>query len=217
MQFPYTPVIELICLGFALFFISNKRSGYFVYIKWLMLLIVIVEFASFFLHEIYKQRNGWLYNLFVLPAEIICICIALNSICENYFKARKLSILMFLALVLCYVTEGVINGFFKYSHYTNSVFSVYIIFMCCLYYYYLLKSDEVVDIAHESTFWIISGLFFFYFGSTACNLFHKQLEEISQQKNIPLRRIIFIVLNFLLYSCWSYAFVCLKRLRVSHL
>jgi hypothetical protein len=47
-------------------------------------------------------------------------------------------------------------------------------------------------------------VFFFYFGSVACDLFFYQLFLIPNN----LRSDIYAILNLLLYSCWSYSFLC---------
>jgi hypothetical protein len=64
-------------------------------------------------------------------------------------------------------------------------------------------------------FWIVTGLFFFNFGSIACNLFFDYLMVKIPKEYIPINYIIFTVLNFILYGCWSYAFICRYRQMIS--
>jgi hypothetical protein len=55
----------------------------------------------------------------------------------------------------------------------------------------------------------VNGTLIFYFGSTAINIFFDYLvhDKISVF-SYSIRYVTFAILNVLLYSCWSYAFIC---------
>jgi hypothetical protein len=64
-------------------------------------------------------------------------------------------------------------------------------------------------------FWWVAGVLFFYFAATICNLFEEKLEDIVITSTQNLNYFVFKALNIILYSCWSYAFICRKWLKTS--
>ncbi|NCI47820.1 hypothetical protein GWC94_14280 [Sediminibacterium sp. WSJ-3] len=180
-----------------------------------MLFTVMVEIAG---HAMLSMNvpNHWLYNLY-LPVEMLFKYYLLYKICNGYFPVKYLAV-SFLALFgLLYAYEGIASGFNEYSVWSNSAASVGILTICCFYFYYFLKKEEYVDIYQHAPFWIVTALFFFYLGGTACNVFFKYLANIYEKQHIPVRYIIYTLLNFIFYGCWSYSFVCRYRQTTSSL
>jgi hypothetical protein len=212
MPFPFVVILELFCLISSILFLTDKIAGWWRYFIGFLLLTVSIETIAYLMvsSSPSTKSNHWLHNLF-LPVEILCIGYALNKICESYFNSKLWLFTGLGAFSSLYLYESINSNFKEYSFAANATASFWIALVCCLYYYYLLKQDEYIAITKDVSFWIISGCFLFYFGTTACNLFYFYLQHINVEQNKPVRLIIFSVLNFILYSCWSYAFLCKYR------
>jgi len=216
MPFPYFILLEIICFIISIFSIANKKSGWWKYFVWFLAFTILVEVAGYGIVKLsfQKESNHWLYNL-SLPVEFLFISWALYKICIPTFNCKPVIISGLAIFVIIYIIESISSGFLEYSFRANSFASAWITIICCLYFYYLLKQDDYIVISAHAPFWIITGCFFFYFGTTSCNFFYDYLKVINTNQNIPVRYIIFNVLNFILYSCWSYAFICKYRQTIS--
>lgn len=213
MLFPFSQVFECTCLAFAFSYLPGKKAGYWRYFKWFLLVTVLTEMAGFTLLS-FSQPNHWLYNIYI-PIEILFKSYLLYKLCSPYFRVTRWLVPGLALFGVVYLYESFNSSFSAYSFMSNSLASMGIIIICCLYFYYFLKKEEYVNIYTHAPFWIITGLFFFYFGSTACNLFFNYLASIYVKQHIPVRYITFSVLNFILYGCWSYSFVCKYRHPIS--
>jgi len=211
MNFPYTVIIEIVCLFFAITYLK-KEKGYWNGIMWFMLFTVITEMAGYCMRVILHYNNHWLYNFYLL-AEASFMSWLLYKI--SIFNSKPLVITGLAVFVICYLYESIHSDFTEYSSVSNSILCIYLTIVCCLYYYFLLKRDEYINVVKYAPFWIITGCFFFYFGRIGCNFFFEYLVAICNKYGVPVRYIIFIILNFILYGCWSYAFICRYRHTIS--
>ena len=208
--FPFSEVIESICMLLSFVYLSNGKVGYWSYFRWFMLFTVALELTGFTLYFVYHLNNHWLYNI-NLPIEFAFVSGVLYKICSPYFKVLVWLVPGFLLFTGFYLYESINSHFTLYSVISNNIASVIIIIISCFYFYHFLKKEEYVNIYQHPPFWIITGLFFFYFGSTACNVFYNYLASINLKQQIPVRFITFAILNFILYSCWIRAFLCKYR------
>lgn len=215
MLLPFGTIAEYVCLFCAFRFLWNENDRQWALFKWFMLFTVAVETVGY-INLVQNQSNHWLYNIY-LPFEMGFKYFVLYRLCRPYFRVGPW-IALFMAVFAClYAFEGIQSHFAKYSVQANSVGGLGIFIICCAYFYHFLKKDEYVNIYNHAPFWVITGLFFFYLGGTACNLFFNILAEIYMKQHVPVRYIIFTILNFILYGCWSYSFACRYRQRISSL
>jgi len=213
MLFPFSQVFEIICLIIALRYLGRFGNTFWGSFRWFMLITVILEVTGHILRSRGINNHG-LYNLY-MPVETLFYYYVLYRLCRDYFKVAYWLIPFTGIFCILYLYESISTGFSRYSYITNSVMSVSVVIICCLYYYYFLKKEEYVNIYEHAPFWIITALFFFYLGSTACNVFWSYLSNIYATQQIPVRFIIFALLNFIMYGCWSYSFICKYRQTIS--
>lgn len=211
MLYTTTIIVETICLIISLVFLNNEKS-WWKYFKWFLLLTVITEVCAYYWYFVLGKNNHWIFN-FYLPIEVAFIFVVLSKFLKVY--SRRDLIIKFIVFLISYIIESFVNHFREYSSVSNDIASVLIIIECCIYYYLLLRKSEYINITSDSSFWIVSGLFLFYFGSTASNLFQNQLVRLNAKTIVPVRYIIFLVLNFIMYACFSYAFICRSRHKIS--
>jgi hypothetical protein len=204
----YTIIIffEIICLLVSLFYLYKKES-YWKNFIWFLLLTVAVEISGYFIYFIFHHSNHWMFNIYLL-IETLFVSWILYKLCKDYFNCKPWILTGLIIFIIAYLYESIKSNFLEYSFNSNTIISTFIICICCMYYYYLLKNIEYVNLIKHAPFWIIAGIFFFYFGRIASNFFFDYLVSLNKDSIKPVRYIIFIVLNFILYSCWSYAFIC---------
>lgn len=210
MKIPYNLLIEFCCFLVYLYFCKPGIGKIYTILFWFLLFTIIVESVGYYLRYFLSINNQWVYNIYVV-VEMIIIASLLGELIGPFFNIRRVNRWVGILLFSSYTIETISTHFQKYASITNSLFSVYVVIMCCLYFYYFLHSEEDIPILVHPPFWLISGLFFFYFGSSACNLFFDYLAMVNLQHARPLRYFIMLLLNFLLYGCWGYAIVCQKK------
>jgi hypothetical protein len=201
-------LIEFICLVIA-YTNLPKHTNWRKFV-WFLYLIVAIEITGYITYFIFHQKNHWVYNIYLLISTP-SYCIILSYMCKPFFKANLIIFLGFLVFSGLFLYETFTVGFLQYANMSSNFNAVFFMIICCLFYHFLLKSDGYINLSIYPPFWIITGMFFFHFGSTGCNLFAKYLIQLNQKMHTPLRYSIFIILNFILYSCWSYAFICKKK------
>jgi len=215
MIFTIIVILCFLCWLSALFFYRKEKGGYSLSMVWFMGLTTVVELTGYLVYFQFHQKNNyWVFNSF-LPIETFFLAWLLHKIVKPYFNSRPWIILGLATFSVIYFYESIQHGFLGMSMSAKKFASIFIILLCLCYYYFLLKKEEYVPLKTHPPFWLVTGCFFFYFGSICCDFFFEYLKTVNSISIKPVRYIIFIVLNFLLYSCWSYSFLCRYRQTIS--
>lgn len=206
-MYPFNLFIEIICFILSLLFLRHRDAGIWKYFKTYMLLTVLVEAAGWLLRTYWQLNNQWLYNLFA-PVQAAFLCWIFYRIYPRQFNSRYFLGACLLLFGGVYAYECFTHPFTRFNNYGWIVFSYSIILACGLYYYFLLRDDEYTNLSCYPPFWFVTGVFIHFFGSSVCTIFFNELVRINIAYNISLRYVLFILFNFILYGCWSYAFLC---------
>jgi len=199
---------EFICFLAALvFLIKDKDTAWKLLIPYL-LLTCLVETTGVYMRKVAHVPNYTLYNTFLL-LECGITGYMFYSLYKPFKSTGKWLITWYAIFIAVYVMELVMNHFKTFVSITATVMSVVFV-LASLYYYYLKLMDENFDrLAFSAPFWWVGGALFFYFGSTTCNIFFDYLSSLNPIANhLSIRYYIFILLDVILYSFWSYAFLC---------
>lgn len=210
--FSFNILIELVCFFIALYFLQSDKKAYWKIFIPFLFLTVSTEFYGRYLAKFLHQPNGWLYNIY-LVIEILFIHFILMKSTEPFFsKARLFVGISLLIISLVYVVE---YGFLQTEGFYNTtykVFSITTVILCLIFYYGFVKHDTYIVLNQYPSFWLIAGILFFYFGGTVMNFIYQVLTiEITPNKTI--RSYTNHVLILLMYSFWSYSFICRHRTR----
>jgi hypothetical protein len=209
------PAIELICFIISLFCLTNKRVGWYKHFLWFLLLTVIVENVGYFTYFYFNIKNNhWIYNTY-LPILTFFIGWVLFKVGQPHFNSKALVLSGLVVFTISYLIESIKSHFTEYSAIASILFSICTIIICFIYYFRLLNDETNITISTHEPFWIISGIFIYYFVSTSANFFFKYLIEINKIKLVPIRYSIFLFLNLALYGTWAYAFICKQKKTIS--
>lgn len=171
----------------------------------------VIEFSGTYIGIRYGNNN-WEYNIFLMCESGFTSLMFINLF-SKYTDSKPMIIYGLTLFVVCYATEMAYHSFLYYDNLTYGFMSIQFVLYSLYYFYLLLKDDAVVKFKYSPDFWWICGTLFFYFGSTACNLFYHQLDNIQIYRGEQLIDFIFKLLNVILYGCWSYSFICRKWIR----
>ncbi len=176
-----------------------------------LLLTTLVEGTGYIVYFVlHKPNNYWVFNAF-LPVEILYLSWLFFKILPPNWTNR-IFLISGAVLFLCfYFFESATSSFLLMSNTAKKMAGFYITLLCLLYYYGLFKSNEYIELKKSVAFWIISGCFLFYVSSIVCDIFFDYLLIINYKNLKPVRYLIFIFLNLIMYGCWSYAFICRYR------
>jgi len=204
-------------LSFVIAFVCLARDASPVWRRMILFLFItcVTEMLGIHIKRLYLadrvhvHPNVWLYNiLLIFQAGFIS---SMFLLILNKYTNGKLIIISGLALLgVLYVFELLSHGIFAYNNITNTLMSVLFVLYSYYYYYCLLKNDKYVNLTFSPDFWWIAGALLFYFGRTACNVFFDILSLLKP--DIVITYPIYKVLNIILYSYWSYSFMCRKWL-----
>ncbi|MDB5158255.1 MAG: hypothetical protein JWR50_2962 [Mucilaginibacter sp.] len=212
--FPAYVVAELICFIIAFICLYGEKEIAWKVLIPFMLIICIAEIGSIPFKAIYRANpipsnsNAWIFNILML-FQISVFSNMFNHLFKKYISSKPLIITGLAALFLIYVYELFTNknGLWDYNSETNSVMSVLFICYSLYYYYLLLRDEEYVNLNSSPAFWWVTGTLFFFFGKTIYDQFYDTIKSQFNSNTIDLS-FITTILIIILYSCWSYAFIC---------
>nr|WP_294943265.1 hypothetical protein [uncultured Mucilaginibacter sp.] len=206
---------EFLCFLAALIFLYRDKSAAWRLFMFYLLLTFCTETTGLVMRKVYGMPNLQLYNIFVL-AECSFTSIFFYNLLKPYGYSIKWLYGWLATFALMYTAELWFTHFKEFAAFSAAGMSIVFV-LACLWFYYLKLTDERYEpLLSSGEFWWVSGALFFYFGSTACNIFFDYLSqnEVSTY-NGSIRYIIFNVLNIILYSFWSFSSICRYRQRRS--
>jgi hypothetical protein len=214
--FTINTVAEIICFLIALASLTKDKSLMWRLLLIYLFIVCVTEMSAIPIKKRYMAdpqhatSNEWLYNL-ALIVKIFFFSFVFRYLLNKYRKSDIVIWAGFLSLAILYLYEILHHGIWVYNSLTNTIMAIFIV-LCSFYYFYaLLKNDSYVGLKYSGEFWWVAGILFFYFGSTACNLFYNDIKKVLIN-NKHYWGYIYNVLNIILYSCWSYAIICRRRM-----
>ncbi|WP_316795836.1 hypothetical protein [Pedobacter agri] len=203
-------IAELICLIGAFIFLRNDKTVFWKLNIAYLLLALLTEAAGSYMSA-KRENNLWLYNAFVF-FEIGFIFIGIYHSLKDYLNPKPI---LFVGLGIVYaIYFGFIlkDSIMVFNSVAVTVMSVVFSLYCLYYYYLLLNDDKFIEIKDHPQFWWITGVLFYYFGGTVCNLL-SDVFDVRFGKGFTLRYVITITLNLILYSVWTYSYTCRAKQR----
>lgn len=197
-------IIESVCLAMSLtIFFQKKAPLYLRLFPFFLLLTVVIEVSS---TELKKHLNVvLLYNFFT--AFEFAFYLLVTMFIVKIPLAKKI----ILYTIGIYALMVVVNVFYIQVHHfhtiTYSIGCLLIVGACIYYLFEIFQTPQAIKLWKEPAFWICTALLFYYCCTFPLvglwNQFHGLPRVIV--KNI---RTILTLLNILLYSLFSLAFLC---------
>lgn len=224
--FTINTIAELVCFLVALVCLLKapefewKMMIVFLFITCVAELMGIHVKRHYLEDPVHNTPNVWIYNV-LLIFQTGFINLMFYYLFNKYRNSRPIimngSAMLTLAgmFSVLYLYELFSHGIFKYNNITNTVVSVVFVLYSLYYYYLLITDEEHVRLTFSPAFWWVAGVLFFYFGRTACNLFYLKLSAIVITPKHFLTYYIYNALNIILYSCWTYSFICKRWLQTT--
>lgn len=207
------PIIETLALIFAIILLATQK-GWWRWFAYYLALVVVVEVLGFIVYK-NGNNNSWLFNLYI-PVNFGFYFYIFYQICSPLRKRFKPIIwATFLGWLVLYLVELFLQGVQVLAFRSIGLGNVLCLILSCCYFFYLLKQEDYVNLSKHAPFWLIAGILFHTLGSTMTLVFYEVLKEIYYTYKLPLRQVIYIFLNFIMYSFWVYAFLCRYQSRIS--
>ncbi|MES2376236.1 MAG: hypothetical protein V4553_06650 [Bacteroidota bacterium] len=202
---PATIYIEAACFIVAVICLIRDANWVWRSMALFLLITCLTEITGKLLRSGHHS-NQWLYNVYLL-FEAGFTSLMFNKVLSKYINSKILIIGGAGVFLASYVYDLIGHGFLVFNDITATVMSVVFVIYSFLYFYLLIRDDQYVDLIKSPAFWWVTGALFFYFGSTAVNLFFAFLRDV-QVAGHNITYFIFSALSAILYACWSYSFIC---------
>ena len=204
-----TTIAELAALLAALFFLLTKKAGYWHLFAMYAVVLLLAEFAGFYMRTVLVQPNNVIYNLLMLLQAAFFLYLMYRF--HQSVQVRKAIVITGMLFLLLYISESVLQEFSAYNKYSRQYLALAIVFFSCTFYFTLLKNDEVKSLLSYPAFWIVTGLFVYYFGTVVMFAFFDDVSKLKRSGNLYFYTIVMGCLSFILYGSWIIGFIWKKK------
>jgi hypothetical protein len=179
-----------------------------------LLLTLIVELISYYLYiNARKATITLLYNFFSL-FEFLFYMYVIRAIIQNKRVKKIVFYISGLYLLLVILSFLFIQKITSFNSMTYALGCLLIGAICIYYFYELFQSSHSVSLVRQPSFWICSGLLFYY----CCSFPIFGLLNFLKTGPTVIQNnfgVIILLLNVFLYSSFTIAFLCRIRVRKS--
>lgn len=203
--------IEFICLIISLFFLRRNRDIFSKATIGYLALVLITEIGGAIWTSIYHKNNSWIYNIYsVFEATYICLGFYYLLV-KNNLNSLWAILTTYVFFLISYLAETFYHGFFKYHSVTNTIVSICFVILSLIYFFRLIRNEKAFNLQYYSSFWWVAAIMIYYFGGTMYNLF--VFYAVKHNQGLAILVHTMLLLNLLLYSIWSYSYICSSRHR----
>lgn len=210
----YVPLITMAIafLSSLTIYFRTDRETYLRYFPLFLLLVCAQEAISD-----YRLSIGILNNLFYYNPYTIFVCCYYFLTIYWIIHSKKVKRIILFILFL-YPAIALINIFFiqkvnSFHTITYSLGGLIIVALCIYYFFELFQVTRIVNLLHQPSFWICSGLLFYYSCSFPLYGFNNLLIASASPAVMKNLIIVFQILDVLLYLSFTIAFLCRVRVR----
>lgn len=169
-------LLALVLLGAVIGFYHRHNLGlpvlklfpYFLLFQFLYQLFA--SLYSFVFTDL--SSNHFIFNL-ALPVNILYFGALFHGVVQHPLKRKVIIVGTVLNLLFFFIDLIFIQDISFLMTYPRTTMSVSLVVFALLYFHDLVKSDRQYDInpVRNATFWIVTGIFFFYLSSTLTIIF----------------------------------------------
>lgn len=195
--------------------LSYRWFSIFLFTTLLVEVFAILWKDYLYLHKTtywkFSIHNIWLYNIYFLPQYLFYLFFYYSVITLPTVK-RIIRVISPLFILFCILNMIVIQGLYTPNNYTLIVCCLIMIWLTASYFFQLLMQKKLVSLRHEPLVWISCGAFLFHMGCLPFFIWFNTLVTASNAKAYSFLGIA-VVLNSIMYSSYSIAFLWNKNLQ----
>ena len=216
--FTVNTVAELGCFIVAFICIADDKNFIWQCMALYSFITFVAEITGIFISgPAHLNSNHWVYNIFLI-CESLFNLLMLAHLISRYSGNKYIMLPGGIIFIIAYLweifTHPCCQIFSIYNNRTYAIMSVVFVLYSLYFYYLLIKDDLHVALKYSPEFWWTAGTLFFYFAVTASNIFYDNLSRIFMN-GYHLTHYIFRILNVILYTSWSYSFICRRWLKTT--
>lgn len=201
----YTFVL-IICVLVG-FYHQNALNKPVRYIFWLVCITLLVESIGLYNLKVAHKSVEWLYDSFLF-VEYALMALYFRDIIVSV--PTKKAITVSVPILFSWILVSFI--FSREMFLWTSISFLLVAFLLCIYSCIYLRQMLQVHIedhlSQNPHFWISTGILFFYAGTFFQSGLHKYLATVDRETANQLYMIINHMLNIILYSLFTYGFIC---------
>jgi hypothetical protein len=190
----------------------NFNNSLSVHLKGIILMmpfILLVEIGAAFFRDLIKDHNVLpQYNIIML-IEFLVYAYFFKEIIVSGLVKKLISVFMIFFPVFWYICVFFIFKITEWNSYVFLVGGTFTIIWALIYCYQLLTSVEDISISSCSEFWIALGIIIFYSCEVpfmgVFNFLRTNYPSLIMKLQMGLQ-----VTNIIMYSLFTYAFLCKK-------
>jgi hypothetical protein len=160
--------------------------------------------ASHYFH--FRNNNNPIYNIYILFEGCMYAYYYKLTIPVKWFQNSVL-VFLFIFPLAWLITTFFVFGFTHWNSYMAVGESFFVVCFSGVYYYQLFTSENLVKLLTHPEFWIATAMILFY----TCNLPYLGMLDYLLKNYTALSKVllnVLQVLNIIMYSLFSYAFLC---------
>lgn len=219
MRIELNHIAELICLLAALWnYKFLKGTIYFYFIYYVAFILYAELGAGYFKYVILpalkpeERDNTHIYVWVGIVMTGFLSYFLYNEIKSGFFRK---AIIIITSLLTCYFLFLFCfsRHYAEPFYYAFTITGLYLTLLCCVYFYELfLYSEEGDSILTMPPFWVATGVFIFFTGTSLSYVMHSMLKNPTLRiMGLPLYNFIGQVLSVFLYGCPVVAFVLIRN------
>ena len=205
----FTIFLECLALLIGIVFLPGSRNKYNLLFIPFLLFVIGIEMAGVYYSNVLKMKNHFLFNILMFVQAGF-----FTQLFYRFFKSdvnKKMAVALWILFLIIYCFQIIGVGFTTYFKICRVFLSVIVVFQCLTFYFSLLRNDDIISPVKYGPFWIITGLFFFYFGSVSVFAFADAISSIRLAGETNFYKLIMSTLSFIFYGSWCAGFICLKQ------
>lgn len=165
---------------------------------------VITELLGFYSAYILKTNWNVIYNIYAIISYAFYF-FWFYRILKS--KKQKKILLMLGSAFLVLAIYGFLKLYLHNYHILTFIVGAIINIIASIFFFtQLLNDKEEIEVIHNLKFWISTGILLFNVGMVPFMLFSKEFSASSYT-----RTVILVILNFMLYGCYSLGFILCRR------
>jgi hypothetical protein len=210
MEIDYAYIAIIICAFIGMVTWFRPSPFYLRLFPFFLLISFIVETIAWRLSSNGKS-NLFLYNFFTVFYVDFYLFVLLNIIRKQKVKRVVLYVVVIFTLIATF-NFLFYQGLNQFHSLTYSIGSFCIVAICSYYFLELFQLSHSVDLVREPGFWICSGLIFFF--SCSFPIFGT-INMLNSLPKVLINNIgvLLAILNILLYTLYSIAFLCRNNIK----